>query len=98
MASGKSDLALSSRVGFRAPCAGGGGRLADALQLYLGWTGTAKTLVDVRRGSPPPIDVLEVRDEASVAAHQKHARADVAVFTRGGVAGRGGSGLYQRAA
>ena len=88
-ASGKSDLALE--LACRLPGAlgaPGAGEIvsADALQLYRGMdVGTAKTPVEERRGiAHHQIDVLEVRDEASVAA--------------GGVAVvAGGSGLYQRA-
>ena len=94
-ASGKSDLALE--LACRLPGAlgaPGSGEIvsADALQLYRGMdVGTAKTLVEERRGiAHHQIDVLEVRDEASVAAYQKHARGGVAVVA-------GGSGLYQRA-
>ena len=103
-ASGKSDLALE--LACRLPGAlgaPGSGEIvsADALQLYRGMdVGTAKTPVEERRGiAHHQIDVLEVRDEASVAAYQKHARADVAgIHARGGVAVvAGGSGLYQRA-
>ena len=103
-ASGKSDLALE--VACRLPGvlgAGGAGEIvsADALQLYRGMdVGTAKTPVNARRGiAHHQIDVLQVRDEASVAAYQRHARADVAdIHARRGVAVvAGGSGLYQRA-
>lgn len=103
-ASGKSDVALS--VAQRAPArlgARGAGELvsADALQLYRGMDiGTAKTPEGERRGiAHHQIDVLDVRDEASVAAYQRHARADVeGIHARGGVAVvAGGSGLYQRA-
>lgn len=103
-ASGKSDLALELSVRLpRALGARGAGEIvsADALQLYRGMdVGTAKTPVAQRRGiTHHQIDVLDVRDEASVAAYQKHARADVAgIHGRGGVAVvAGGSGLYQRA-
>ena len=103
-ASGKSDLALElACVLPGALGASGAGEIvsADALQLYRGMdVGTAKTPVEERRGiAHHQIDVLEVRDEASVAAYQKHARADVAgIHEREGVAVvAGGSGLYQRA-
>ena len=103
-ASGKSDLALELACQLPGALgARGAGEIvsADALQLYRGMdVGTAKTPVDERRGiAHHQIDVLEVRDEASVAAYQKHARADVAgIHARGGVAVvEGGSGLYQRA-
>lgn len=63
--------------------------------------GTAKLTVAERRGVPHhQLDVLDVTEEASVAAYQRHARADV-----DGILGRGrlplvvgGSGLYVRAA
>ena len=103
-ASGKSDLALAlAGVLPEALGASGAGEIvsADALQLYRGMdVGTAKTPVEERRGiAHHQIDVLDVRDEASVAAYQRHARADVAgIHARGGVAVvAGGSGLYQRA-
>ena len=103
-ASGKSDLALAlAGVLPEALGASGAGEIvsADALQLYRGMdVGTAKTPVEERRGiAHHQIDVLDVRDEASVAAYQRHARADVAsIHERGGVAVvAGGSGLYQRA-
>ena len=46
------------------------------------------------------IDVLDVTEEASVAAYQRHARADIeAVLARGRLpVVAGGSGLYVRAA
>lgn len=74
---------------------------ADALQLYRGMDiGTAKTPPGERGGIPHhQIDVLSVRDEASLAAYQQGARADLAA-----IRGRGnlpilvgGSGLYVRA-
>jgi len=96
-ASGKSDLALdlAGRLG---------GEIvnADAMQLYRGMDiGTAKTPVAERRGiAHHQLDVLDVREEASVAAYQREARLDVA-----GIRARrhlpivvGGSGLYLRAA
>jgi len=103
-ASGKSDLALDLApllpdvLAAPAPA-----ELvsADALQLYRGMDiGTAKTPVPQRRGVPHhQIDVLEVTDEASVAAYQREARRDVArIHARSGVAlVAGGSGLYLRA-
>jgi tRNA dimethylallyltransferase len=75
---------------------------ADAMQLYRGMDiGTAKLPFDQRRGiAHHQLDVLDVRDEASVAAYQRHARADIdSIRTRGRVAVLvGGSGLYVRAA
>jgi tRNA dimethylallyltransferase len=71
---------------------------ADAMQLYRGMDiGTAKVLPLARRGVPHhQIDVLDVVDEASVAAYQRAARADVAdIRARGGLPLLvGGSGLY----
>lgn len=96
-ASGKSDLALD--VAQRL-----GGEIvnADAMQLYRGMDiGTAKLPIEARRGiAHHQLDVLNVRQEASVAAYQQEARLDVA-----GIRSRrhqpilvGGSGLYVRAA
>lgn len=74
---------------------------ADASQLYRGMdVGTAKLTPEERRGVPHhQLDVLDVTEEASVAAYQRHARADVAdVLARGAVPlVVGGSGLYVRA-
>ena len=95
-ATGKSDLALDL-----AEALDGAIGNADASQLYRGMDiGTAKVPVEQRRGIPHhQLDVLEVTDEASVAAYQVQARADLAAIR---VAGRrplvvGGSGLYVRA-
>ena len=63
--------------------------------------GTAKLTVAEREGVPHhQLDVLEVTEEASVAAYQRHARADLDdVHARGRVPLLvGGSGLYVRAA
>lgn len=74
---------------------------ADAMQFYRGMDiGTAKLSIGERRGVPHhQLDVLDPSEEASVAAYQREARADVE-----GIAGRGaapiavgGSGLYVRA-
>jgi tRNA dimethylallyltransferase len=74
---------------------------ADAMQLYRGMDiGTAKVTVAERRGVPHHLlDVLDVRETASVAAYQRQARA---VFGALLDAGRvpvlvGGSGLYVQA-
>ncbi|MGW9630396.1 tRNA (adenosine(37)-N6)-dimethylallyltransferase MiaA [Agromyces sp. NPDC055520] len=71
---------------------------ADAMQLYRGMdVGTAKLPLAERRGVPHHVlDVLDVVDEASVAAYQSAARAAVDdVLARDGVALLvGGSGLY----
>ena len=96
-ATGKSELglALAERLGGEVVN-------ADAMQLYRGMViGTAKLPPDQRRGIVHhQLDVLEVREEASVAAYQRHARADIAgIGARGRIAVLvGGSGLYVRAA
>lgn len=102
-ATGKSELALDL-----ADALGGRGRArpceivnADASQLYRGMdVGTAKLAVDERRGHPHhQLDVLTVVQEASVAAYQSHARADLEAIEARGGRGLivGGSGLYVRA-
>ncbi len=96
-ATGKSDLAVALAVRL-------GGEIvnADAMQLYRGMDiGTAKLSVAERRGvTHHQLDVLDVAQEATVAAYQFAARADL-----DGIASRGqfpilagGSGLYVRAA
>jgi len=96
-ATGKSELglALAERLGGEVVN-------ADAMQLYRGMDiGTAKLSLEQRRGiAHHQLDVLEVREEASVAAYQRHARADIAAIgARGRIAVLvGGSGLYVRAA
>ncbi|MBK6886211.1 MAG: tRNA (adenosine(37)-N6)-dimethylallyltransferase MiaA [Tetrasphaera sp.] len=96
-ATGKSALALALAGEI-------GGEIvnADAMQLYRGMdVGTAKVAVGERRGIPHhQLDVLEVTQEASVAAYQAAARADLdAIAARGRVPILvGGSGLYVRAA
>lgn len=71
---------------------------ADAMQLYRGMDiGTAKLPPADREGVPHHLlDVLDVTDEASVAAYQSDARRTIdAIAARGGVALlTGGSGLY----
>ena len=107
-ASGKSELALDliEALAVDGPRAAGGDRgaevvNADASQLYRGMDiGTAKLPLSQRRGVPHhQIDVLTVREEASVAAYQVRARADArAAEARGArVLIVGGSGLYVRA-
>lgn len=95
---GKSDLSLAiadalTEAGLRAEIVN-----ADAMQLYRGMDiGTAKLAAPERRGHPHhQLDVLDVVDEASVAAYQRHARADIdAIVARGAVPILvGGSGLY----
>jgi tRNA dimethylallyltransferase len=96
-ATGKSDLgvALAERLDGEVVN-------ADAMQLYRGMDiGTAKLAPDQRRGVPHhQLDVLTVRDEASVAAYQRYSRIDIAgIRHRGRVpVVVGGSGLYVRAA
>jgi tRNA dimethylallyltransferase len=95
---GKSDLGIAIAERLRA--AGRDAEIvnADAMQLYRGMDiGTAKLSVDERHGIPHhQLDVLDVTDEASVAAYQRDARADIdAIQRRGGIAVLvGGSGLY----
>ena len=106
-ASGKSELALDliEALAVEPRAAGGdwGAEVvnADASQLYCGMDiGTAKLPLSQRRGVPHhQIDVLTVREEASVAAYQVRARADArAAEARGArVLIVGGSGLYVRA-
>ncbi|QKV79243.1 tRNA (adenosine(37)-N6)-dimethylallyltransferase MiaA [Amycolatopsis sp. Hca4] len=74
---------------------------ADAMQLYRGMDiGTAKATEAERRGVPHHLlDVLDVTETASVAAYQRHARAEIERLL---AAGRvpvlaGGSGLYVQA-
>jgi tRNA dimethylallyltransferase len=96
-AAGKSELAvlLAERLGGEVVN-------ADAMQLYRGMDiGTAKLPHRERRGiAHHQLDVLDVREEASVAAYQQAARADLAAIrARGAVpVVVGGSGLYVRAA
>jgi tRNA dimethylallyltransferase len=96
-ATGKSELALRLAESFDGEVVN-----ADAMQLYRGMDiGTAKVSLEERRGIPHhQLDVLEVTEEASVAAYQGAARRDLDA-----IAGRGrmpilvgGSGLYVRAA
>ena len=95
-ATGKSDLgvALAGELGGEVVN-------ADASQLYRGMDiGTAKLGVAQRHGIPHhQLDVLDVREEASVAAYQATARGDLAAIRgRGAVpVVVGGSGLYVRA-
>lgn len=96
-ATGKSDLAVRLALAL-----GGEVVNADASQLYRGMdVGTAKLPVPQRLGVPHHLlDVLDVTDEASVAAYQRDARAAIDGLAD---AGRvpvlvGGSGLYVRAA
>ncbi|MBP3222524.1 MAG: tRNA (adenosine(37)-N6)-dimethylallyltransferase MiaA [Actinomycetaceae bacterium] len=96
-ASGKTDFSLDV-----AQLLGGGEKVeiisADAMQLYKGMDiGTAKISIDERRGIVHhQLDVLDVKEEASVAAYQKYARLDLeSIIQRGKIPIIvGGSGLY----
>lgn len=96
-ATGKSGLALELAERLGAEIVN-----ADALQLYRGMDiGTAKVPREDRRRIPHhQLDVLDVREQASVAAYQRRARAAVTdIRERGRTAiVVGGSGLYVRAA
>lgn len=100
-ATGKSDLALDLAQRLAGEVAGTEIVNADAMQLYRGMDiGTAKVPLEGRRGiAHRQLDVLDVDQDASVAAYQRHARADVAqIAARGATAVVvGGSGLYVRA-
>jgi len=90
---GKSELAVRLAIAM-----GGEVVNADAMQLYRGMdVGTAKLSLPERLGVPHHLlDVLDVRDEASVAAYQRAATEAVdAVLASGRVPLLvGGSGLY----
>ena len=96
-ATGKSDLALDL-----AERLGGEVVNADAMQLYRGMDiGTNKLPPEERRGVPHHLlDVLEVTDEATLAAYQDRVEAVIRdLLDRGRVPVlAGGSGLYVRAA
>lgn len=96
-ATGKSALAVALALALDGEIVN-----ADASALYRGMDiGTAKPTLAERRGIPHhQLDVLEVTQEASVAAYQQDARADVeAILARGRLPIlAGGSGLYVRAA
>lgn len=96
-ATGKSDYALELAHTYDGEVIN-----ADAMQLYIGMDiGTAKLPAESRRGiAHHQLDVLQVWQEASVAAYQRKARADIADIQRRGKRPIlvGGSGLYIRAA
>ncbi len=96
-ATGKSDLALELATRLDGEVVN-----ADAMQLYRGMDiGTAKLPLAARRGiAHHQLDVLDVTDEASVAAYQTASRADLdSIRARGRRPVLvGGSGLYVRAA
>lgn len=95
---GKSALALDLAERWARDCVVTEIVNADAMQLYRGMNiGTAKLRLDERRGVPHHLlDVLDVRDEASVAAYQVQARAAISdIIARGAIPMLvGGSGLY----
>ncbi len=99
-ATGKSELALdiADALGGPASCEVIG---ADAMALYRGMDiGTAKTPLSERRGLVHhQIDVLDVTEDASVAAYQRESRKDALdIMSRGKIPiVVGGSGLYLRA-
>lgn len=99
-ATGKSDLALDIAQALGGPTQSeliGG----DAMALYKGMDiGTAKIPVEERRGlTHHQVDVLNVTEDASVAAYQREARRDALdIMSRGKTPiVVGGSGLYLRA-
>ena len=96
-ASGKSGLALALARRLDGEIVN-----ADAMQLYRGMDiGTAKLSLEERQGiAHHQLDVLDVRQEASVAAYQREVRLDFAEIRARGHRPIlvGGSGLYVRAA
>ncbi len=96
-ATGKSDLGVQLALRLRGEVVN-----ADASQLYRGMDiGTAKLPPALRLGvEHHQLDELQLTDEASLAAYQRHSRADLdAILARGRRALLvGGSGLYVRAA
>ena len=95
---GKSQLSIDLALELRARGRNADVVNADAMQLYRGMDiGTAKLPESQRRGIPHHLfDVLDPRDEATVAAYQSDAREVISnVLARGGDAILvGGSGLY----
>ena len=96
-ATGKSDLAVDLALALRGEVVN-----TDAMQLYRGMdVGTAKLTLPERRGVPHHLlDVLDVTQEASVAAYQRDATDVVGRLLADGRTPvlAGGSGLYVRAA
>lgn len=94
---GKSDLAIDLALELGGECIN-----ADSMQFYRGMDiGTAKITAEEMRGVPHHLlDIMDVRDEASVAVFQQQARE---LFDQVRARGHypilvGGSGLYVRAA
>ncbi|MBA3292355.1 MAG: tRNA (adenosine(37)-N6)-dimethylallyltransferase MiaA [Geodermatophilaceae bacterium] len=96
-ATGKSDLAVAVALTIGAEVVN-----ADSMQLYRGMDiGTAKLSSEQQQGVPHHLlDVLGIRETATVAAYQRAARSTVdEILQRGRTAILvGGSGLYVRAA
>jgi tRNA dimethylallyltransferase len=92
-ATGKSDLAVELALAL-------GGEIinADSMQLYTGMDiGTAKLPLEQRKGIPHHLlDILSVREDASVAAYQKIARQKIDQIRSEGKSAIvvGGTGLY----
>jgi tRNA dimethylallyltransferase len=90
---GKSELAVALALDIRGQVVN-----ADSMQLYRGMdVGTAKLTEAERRGVPHHLlDVLDVTEEASVAAYQRDAHAIVEALRGSGQVPilAGGSGLY----
>lgn len=95
--SGKSDLAIELALALGGECIN-----ADSMQFYRGMDiGTAKVTAEEMRGVPHHLlDIMDVRDEASVAVFQQQARELFADIRGRGLYPIlvGGSGLYVRAA
>lgn len=95
-ATGKSDLSLAL-----AEATGGEIINADSMQLYCGMDiGTAKLSITERRGIPHHlIDILDVREESSVASYQNEARSIIDDLIQKGIDAIvvGGTGLYVKA-
>jgi tRNA dimethylallyltransferase len=94
-ATGKSELGLALALALDGEVVN-----ADAMQLYRGMDiGTAKLPLVARQGVPHhQLDVLDVAQDASLEAYQRHARADLDGIEARGRRGLvvGGSGLYVR--
>lgn len=95
-ATGKSDLAVALAKSVNGQIVN-----ADSMQLYKGMDiGTAKLTVAERQGVPHYlIDVLSVREEASVAQYQQDARSIIDQLLEQGIPAIvvGGTGLYIKA-
>lgn len=94
-ATGKSDLGVALALAL-----GGEVVNADAMQVYRGMdVGTAKLTVAERRGvAHHAVDLLDPREDATLAGYQEHALAAIEAITARGARPVvvGGSGLYVR--